>query len=385
MEGGPLRDLREMAWFQRNLDAGVGALHLDEHRLIAGDWDGDIHCWDLEGELLWNATTSNRVSGFALGGNLLFAVCGRDIVCLELTTGETHWTVELEGSSDLVACTPDGTIILATSSIFDLEMNDFLESTFWRFNAEGELLRQDSINERPWSIEMRKDGIAFLPLGRPRCGMIRATEEGLHHTPLPTTSPATCGSLGRNHLVIGHADGTLTAIDDGMVMDDDTYTNQPGTIGSISVAEQGFLVAISIEQGAVGAGFGGAEGLARAYDRKGSLLWQMETPLGCNIEHVTFGPTINSNISAWVISWDNHLSTLDVRTIPGGDAVMTVQMNSRVNVIIGNLEYLAIGLDDGSLYLLQGELLTRRLESETSSTVDEHRSTMAEKLRRLRS
>ena len=41
-------------------------------------------------------------------------------------------------------------------------MNDFLESTFWRFNAEGDLLRQDSLDERPWSIEMRSDGVAFL-------------------------------------------------------------------------------------------------------------------------------------------------------------------------------------------------------------------------------
>ena len=385
MEGGPLRDLRDMAWFQRNLDAGVGALHLDDHRLIAGDWDGGIHCWDLEGELLWDAKTSNRVSGFAIGGNLLFAVCGRDIVCLNITTGETHWTVELEGSSDLVACTPDGTAILATSSIFDLEMNDFMESTFWRFNAEGELLRQDSINERPWAIEMRKDGVAFLPLGRPRCGMIRATEEGLYHTPLPTSSPATCGSLGQSHMVIGHADGTLSAIDDGMVMDDDTYTNQPGSIGSISATEHGFLVAISIEPGAAGAGFGGAEGLARAYDGKGSLLWQIETPLGRNVDHVAFGPIIKDCTSAWVASWDDRLSSLEVRTIPKGESLMTVEMESRINAIIGNPEYLAIGFDDGSLYLLQGELLTRRLDSDASPASDEHRSSMAEKLRRLRS
>ena len=385
MEGGPVRDLRDMAWFQRNLDAGVGALHLDDYRLIAGDWDGGIHCWDLEGELLWDVKTSNRVSGFAIGGDLLFAVCGRDIVCLDITTGETRWTVELEGSSDLVACTPDGTTILATSSIFDLEMNDFLESTFWRFNAQGELLRQDSINERPWAIEMRKDGVAFLPLGRPRCGMIRATEEGLHHTPLPTSSPATCGSPGQSHMVIGHADGTLTAIDDGMVMDDDTYTNQPGPIGSISASEPGFLVAISIEPGAVGAGFGGAEGLARAYDGKGGLLWQIETPLGRNVDHVAFGPVIKEDTSAWVASWDDRLSSLEVRTIPKGESLMTVEMKSRLNAIIGNLEYLAIGFDDGSLYLLQGDLLTRRLDSGPSTSTDEHRTSMAEKLRRLRS
>ena len=64
---------------------------------------------------------------------------------------------------------------------------------------------------------------------------------------------------------------------------------------------------------------------------------------------------------------------------------MTVEMKSRINAIIGNLEYLAIGFDDGSLYLLQGDLLTRRLDSGPSTSTDEHRTSMAEKLRRLRS
>ena len=385
MEEAPLRNLRELAWFERNLDASVSTLHLDDERLIAGDWDGGIHCWDLEGERLWHAQTSNRVSDFALGGNFLFAVCGRDIVCLNLESGEVRWEVELEGSSDLVACTPDGSTILATSSVFDLEMNDFLESTFWRFNAEGELLRQDSINERPWSIEMRDDGVAFLPLSRPRCGMIRSEADGLHHRPLPTSSPATCGSSGQSHTVIGHADGTLTAIDDGMVMPDETYTNQPGSIESISATAPGFLVAIAIESGAVGAGFGGAEGIARAYDKKGTLLWQIETPLGRNIEHVVYGPTIANNSTAWVVSWDDRLSIIETRTIPNGDSVMRVEMKSRANVVIGNTQYMALGFDDGSVFLLQGDLLTRRLSSEDDSEGDEHRSTLADKLRRLRS
>jgi len=385
MEEAPLRDLRELAWFERNLDAGVSTLHLDDHRLIAGDWDGGIHCWDLEGEHLWHAQTNNRVSDFALGGDYLFAVCGRDIVCINLVSGEICWDAELEGSSDLVACTPDGSTILATSSVFDLEMNDFLESTFWRFNIEGDLIRQDSLDERPWSIEMRNDGVAFLPLGRPRCGLVRAEVDGLHHTPLPTVSPATCGFSGQSHMVIGHADGTLTAIDDGMVMDDDTYTNQPGTIESISATEPGFLVASTIETGAAGAGFGGAEGLARAYGQNGALLWQIESPPGRNFEHIVYGPVINNNTSAWISSWDNQKSVIEIRTIPDGGPVMQIEMTSRVNSIVGHSAYLAIGFDDGTLYLLQGDLLTRRLETEGESETDEHRSSMADKLRRLRS
>ena len=380
-----MRSLRDLAWFERSLEANASALFLDDERLIAGDWDGGIYCWDLEGESLWHAQTNNRVANFAKGANLLFAVCGRDLVCIDIETGELQWDYELEGSSDLVACTPDGQTILATSSVFDLEMNDFIESTLWRFNAEGDLIRSDSIDERPWAMEMRNDGVAFLPLSRPRCGMIRAGEEGLHHTPLPTDSPATCGFTGQQHMVIGHADGTLTGIDDGMVMDDEIYTNQPGPIESISATEPGFLVAVAIESGSVGAGFGGAEGLARAYDENGKLLWQVETTLGRNVEHVMFGPSIKDTTSAWVTSWDDRQSNLDVHSVSDGELIFRTTMKSRINAIVGNSEYIGVGFDDGTIYLLQGDLLARRLSSDHESEEDENRSKLAEKLRRLRS
>ncbi|MBO00705.1 MAG: hypothetical protein CL438_08605 [Acidimicrobiaceae bacterium] len=385
MEEAPLRDLRDLAWFERNLDAGISALHLDDERLIAGDWDGGLHCWDLEGETQWTVKASNRVSDFAVGGRWLYAVCGRDVVSIELSSGEICWEHELEGSSDLVACTPEGETILATSSVFDLEMNDFIESTIWRFNSEGKLLHQDSIDERPWAISMRKDGVAFLPLSRPRCGMIRATPEELYHTPLPTSSPATCGTIAQTHTVVGHVDGTLTCIDDGMVMDDDTYTNQPGTIESISATEPGFLVSIVIEQGAVGAGFGGAEGLARSYDEKGKLLWQIETELGRNIEHVMYGPVVNDQASAWFTSWDKRKSVVEVREAIQGAPLLRSESDSRVTSIEGNREYLALGLEDGTLYLIESDLLSRRLSSIDEIKDESHRSDLAEKLRRLRS
>ena len=64
---------------------------------------------------------------------------------------------------------------------------------------------------------------------------------------------------------------------------------------------------------------------------------------------------------------------------------MRAEMESRANAIVGNSQYLAIGFDDGSVFLLQGELLSRRLASEDNSETDEHRSVLADKLRRLRS
>ncbi len=385
MEEAPLRDLRDIAWFERTLDAGISTLHLDDNRVIAGDWDGGIHCWNLEGETQWQVETSNRVSAFAIGGDSLYAVCGRDLVSIELESGEIKWDYELEGSSDLVACTPDGATVLATSSIFDLEMNDFIESSFWRFNAEGKLLFQDSIDERPWSITMRNDGVAFLPLSRPRCGMIRAAPNELHHTPLPTNSPATCGTSAKSHMVIGHVDGTLTCIDDGMVMDDDTYTNQPGSIESISATEPGFLVSISIEPGAAGSGFGGAEGVARSYDENGKLLWQIETELGRNIEHVMYGPRVNDQASAWIVSWDKRQSRTEVRTSSDGGPLFHANSNHRVTSIQGNKEYLVLGFEDGTIYVIQADLLSRRLSETPEKEVKKNRPDLAEKLRRLRS
>ena len=82
MEGAPTRNIRDLAWFERTLDASVSILYLDDERLIAGDWDGGIHCWDLEGESLWHVQANNPVANIAKGANLLFAVCGRDLVCV---------------------------------------------------------------------------------------------------------------------------------------------------------------------------------------------------------------------------------------------------------------------------------------------------------------
>ncbi len=385
MEQPPHRELRDVAWFERTMKAGVGALHLDENQLIAGDWDGQINCWNLDGQGVWSAQTSNRVSGFARGGEYVYAICGRDLVCLNSIDGAIIWSAELEGSSDLVACTPDGSIVIATSSVFDIEVNDFLESTIWRFDETGQLIRSDEINERPWSIEMREDGVAHLALGRPRCGMIRATDDGLHWFPLPSDAPATCGLAGRSNTVIGHADGSLTCIENDMVLDDGPFPKQPGSIESLGSTPNGLIVATAIESGTVGAGFGGAEGLARAYDLDGQLRWQIETPLGRNVEHVIDGPDLGGTPSVWILSWDGVNAIVDVRTETDGSPEVRFQEECRANICIANSTNLAIGFDDGTLYLVQGELLARRLESSTDeSLTDDHRREMAAKLRALR-
>ena len=375
MGTAPIRDLRAVAWFERSLDAGVSTLHLDQTRLVAGDWDGGIHCWDLLGEALWSAQTSNRVGDLAVGGERMFAVCGRDLVCLDLAGGEIQWTVELEGSSDLVACTPDGDTVLATSSVFDIELNDFLESTLWRFDGEGNKVREDVITERPWSVEMRDDGVALLGLGRPRCGLVRAELDGLHHSLLPTESPVTCGLPGRTRTIIGHADGTLTCIEDGVVLEEGPFPKQPGSIEALACTPDGLIVGLNADTGA---------GLARAYSADGRKRWIVETEPGRKIEHVIDGPEIGDSNSVWIISWDGSTSVIEGCGELEGEGLIRFEEEVRVNAVIGDGENLVLGLADGSVFLLQGDLLNRRLTSDVEPEADGARSALAARLRALR-
>ncbi len=383
MEQAPLRDIRDVAWFERSMNTSVSALHLTDTHLYAGDWNGLIYCWNLDGDEIWNAETNDRVAGFSLGGNFLYAVSGRDLVCIEALSGEIHWVAELEGSSDLVDCTPDGKTVIATSSVFDIEVNDFMESKCWRYDSEGRSLRTDTLDERPWFIQMRSDGIAHLALGRPRCGMVRVDVEGLHWYPLPTNSPATCGLEGEQRVVIGHVDGTLTCIDSGIVLEEGPFPNQPGSITKLDCTPNGLIVAVSIEPGPIGAGFGGAEGLARAYNPDGYMRWQIETPKGNNIEHVIDGPDLNENPSVWVASWDGVNSEITVHAELDGSEEARFKPESRVNVCVREQDYIAIGFDDGQVILIQSDLLVRRLNEDEKSSPS-NSADMAARLRALR-
>ena len=87
------------------------------------------------------------------------------------------------------------------------------------------------------------------------------------------------------------------------------------------------------------------------------MLWQVETELGRNIEHVMYGPLVDNQPSAWVISWDERRSICEVRNAPEGTPLFRAESESRVISIEGNRENLAFGFEDGSLYLIQSDLM----------------------------
>ena len=100
-------ELSEWAWAIRELPSSIEGLYIDENLILAGDKEGNITCWNYEGELLWKQNVGNRVENFVLAQSSenanLFLVAGLDICGLNVSTGDLVWKAELEGISDLVA------------------------------------------------------------------------------------------------------------------------------------------------------------------------------------------------------------------------------------------------------------------------------------------
>ena len=144
-------DLRDLAWMVRHLDEPISSVHLfPDGGLIAGGWNGCVKRWDEQGELLWTAATPDRVMAVTPWGDALALTAGLHVVVLDLATGEERWSHPLEGSADLQCVV--GEHLLTTSSVYDIEHFDFLESAFWLHDASGEEIHVHRLDERPWDV-----------------------------------------------------------------------------------------------------------------------------------------------------------------------------------------------------------------------------------------
>ena len=99
----------------------------------------------------------------------------------------------LEGSADDIIWWQGD--VVAISSVYDIEHNDFIESAVWRIASDGTLLWVERMDERPWTL-VRADDALLAGLGRPRCGHldISGSPPFAHTNPLtssPTTTPFT--------------------------------------------------------------------------------------------------------------------------------------------------------------------------------------------------
>ena len=104
----------------------------------------------------------------AIQDGFIFATSGLHIVCIASSTGEIRWDVPLEESADAVVTTKE--CVLATSSVYDIEHNDFIESAIWSISFDGDVLATHRIaSVRGHSIPTRTEQ---LRVSRPMNGYL---------------------------------------------------------------------------------------------------------------------------------------------------------------------------------------------------------------------
>jgi hypothetical protein len=356
-------DLNEATWMVRSLDESVSSLLLTEdNQVLAGGWDGRLVCWDQEGTLRWSAQTNDRINSIACNGATVVVASGLHVVALDWETGEQQWSKALEGSADEV-CWWQGDI-MAISSVYDIEHNDFIESAVWRFSERGDELWVERMDERPW-VMVEVDETLYAGLGRPKCGLLDiSAAPPFPHSPPPTSSPTTCGTGGRNRGLFGQTDGTV------VTHKGDVISTETGSVEHLTCMVSGF-VATTDEGHAVGRTPSGEE----CWTSKGN-------PVSAQVEAM-----VDQGASMlWLARNDGVDSTLEVWATDKGGCLASGKF-SRIRSMSGHPERAAIGCEDGTVVVWERELLQRRLsadQTEPSTSLNERESALQAKLRALR-
>ena len=338
-------DLTQSTWMIRDLGQPVSAVRIcPDKSIIAGGWDGKLSHWDSDGKLLWSTDCMDRIESICQIESKFIVTSGLHIVCVE--NGEQIWAHPLEGSADLLSYF-DGEII-ATSSVYDIEHGDFMESAIWKFSLEGELNSVEKIDERPWFMSAKEELI--IGLGRPKCGLL----VNGNRFDLGTDSPVMCGMEGNDGILLGHADGTISKSTGEIVI-----TESSG-IESIIPTENGYTTAL--EDGTI---------LARNTDTE--LLWKIKK------NQITTQSTAFSY--HWLGNWDGMRGSVEVRDNLG--ELVTSQNTSRPRVSSEASDRICFGFEDGQILVWEKELFERRKTQEVV-VQDEKKSALAAKLRSLR-
>jgi hypothetical protein len=317
-------DLIQAAWMIRDLGQSVSALHIcEDSSLIAGGWDGALKKWDSDGGLLWSVECQDRIETILLVEEMVIVTSGLHVTCI--SEGVIQWSHPLEGSADLLSFF-EGQII-ATSSVYDIEHGDFMESAVWRFSVGGELIQVDRMDEKPWFLHSEDQMV--IGLGRPKCGVLI----GDNHQELATESSQSGSEICKEAASIE----SLICTEDGFV----------------SALESGDLVARSAS---------------------GSELWSAE---GGQVS--THSASFNK--LHWCGRYEESSGSIEVRDANGKILISSKISKPRVSIAAQNR--VAFGFEDGQVLLWEKGLFERRL-NENSGSTDGRRSALAAKLRSLR-
>ena len=340
--------LESISSYVRDLSSSCSAVRLIGDSLFAGSHDGTLVSWDSSsGVENWRISITGPISDISLDSDIIYVTASDSLHAVDQEEGSLLWSKQLEGASDYVLA-GDG-IVWATSSVYELEVADFIEATIWKFDHSGNELERWVMAERPWHIASDGSGGIILGLGRPRFGYVRVSPKlGLEHIQLPSNSPVTCGSGNDTEMIFGHADGSVSTFED-------------------SILEEGSLVT-SIALGPYGWISGHEDGSI-------SMKNKSETLPG-SIDSVEIVETIG-----WASSFDG----MNVQIMILGEEANTIFHDSRLRQMDSSSNGIVLGDDQGRVYFVESEIMQRRINSQLEEPEnDSKNSDLRARLRMLR-
>ena len=346
--------LEELASFVRDLGSECTCLIIHEDILIAGSKNGKIMSWDIrDGHEIWSLKVDGPVSDIEVS-DLIYLTASAELHAIDIENGSLEWTRDIGGSSDLIKV--DKESIWVTSSLYEIEVEDYTETTLFKFDKSSKLIKSIIFEERPWFMTVDKNDL-ILGIGRPRCGyLIVNSKYEIIHEEISGDSPITSGIRTKSGFLLGHSNGTMTEIKNRKAR---KIELEKSPITSIIGSDEFWCLG----------------------DEKGAILssnnWKkyVSSRIDCLIE-------VNNLVWAAATNNENRIYLLNKNN---GDVKYTVSHDSRIRLMkhIGGI--IAISDDNGKLILLEEEIVFRRLDSIKENIQDqEKRNLLKKRLRALR-
>ena len=347
-------------WMRRSLGEPVSALLIDSNNsIIAGGWNGILTKWSAEGDEVWSIQLPDRIGSISVTENAVYVCAGLHLVAVNSNQGELIWQHALEGSADEV--TTFNELIYATSSVYDIEHNDFIDSAIWCFDSNGEKIWETHMDERPWTMIVSSDQL-LVGLGRPKMGAGIVENDGsLTYLALESTSPVTTGINSIQGAIFGHANGDLTTSNHKVL-------SGQGVSISVICAADGKFIAVGMDNGLLT--------LSSNFEPQ----WSSEVG---PISTISSGFLVENKPTIWAGVRDGNDGSLKVIRQDDGETISSM-VCGKVNCIDSNGTRIAVGDEKGDLFVWQDEMFNRRLTSNLVDDNDERRESMRERLKSLR-
>ena len=207
-----IRPIEDLASFVRDLGSECTTLNMGDNILLAGSKIGRITLWDTNtGQEKWTTEVEGPISDLGIDERI-YLTASAELHAIDKENGAIEWSVDIGGSSDMIGI--NGEKIFVTSSLYEIEIQDYTETTFFIFDKSGKLITSIDFEEKPWFMGKQNHKI-ILGIGRPRCGILTVDGEyNISHSKTDGNSPVNMGIKTNKRFLLGHSDGTITEISD---------------------------------------------------------------------------------------------------------------------------------------------------------------------------